>query len=155
MHPMLVATPEGLALGVTDSWMWAHKPKGEAEFKESIRWIEERVAEMAERVPDMRLVYIADREGDFRELFDKGHELGYPADILVRAVHERNTAEGDKLWERVEQSEALGDIEFVLPAGKNRNARKVCQTIYVQRATLPPRGKKTRPPERNRWCGGC
>ena len=48
--------------------MWTRKPKGEAEFKESIRWIEERVAEMAERVPDMRLVYIADQEGDLREL---------------------------------------------------------------------------------------
>ena len=143
VHPTLVVTPEGLALGVTDSWMWARKPKGEAEFKESIRWIEgyERVAEMAERVPDTRLVYIADREGDLRELFDKGHELGYPADILVRAVHDRNTADGDKLWARVANSQALGDIEFVLPADKGRSARKVCQTIYVRRVMLPARGK--------------
>jgi len=143
VHPTLVVTPGGLALGVTDSWMWARKPKGEAEFKESIRWIEgyERVAEMAGRVRETRLVYLADREGDFRELFDKGHELGYPADILVRAVHERNTADGDKLWESVANSQALGDIEFVLPADKDRTARKVCQTIYVQRAILPAHGK--------------
>lgn len=142
IHPTLVVTPEGLALGVTDAWMWARPPKGEAEFKESIRWPEgyERVAEMATRVPDTRLVYIADREGDLRELMDRAHQLDYPADYLVRAVHERNTAEGDKLWECVAASQALGEIEFVLPATPGRPARGVCQTIYVQRLTLPPRG---------------
>ena len=145
VHPTLVVTPEGLALGVTDAWMWARKPKGEAKFKESIRWIEgyERVAEMAASVPDTRLVYIADREGDIRALFDKGQELEYAADILVRAVHERNTEEGEKLWESVENSEPLGEIEFVLPAGKDRRARKVCQTLQVQRVTLPMHGKSS------------
>jgi hypothetical protein len=143
LHPTLMVTPEGMALGVTDAWMWARKPKGEADFKESIRWIEgyERIAEMAARVPDTRLVYVADREADIRELFDKGRALDYPADILVRAVHERNTAEGDKLWESIEKSEALGEIEFVLPAGKDRAARKVCQRVYLQRVTLPAQGK--------------
>lgn len=32
VHPTLVVTPEGLALGVTDAWMWARKPKGAADF---------------------------------------------------------------------------------------------------------------------------
>lgn len=139
MHPTLVVTPEGLGLGVTDAWMWARKPKGEAEFKESIRWTAgyERVAErcpelvegMAECVPETRLVYVADREGDLRELFDKGHALGYPADILVRAVHDRNTADGDKIWDSVANSPALGEIEFVLPADKDRSARKACPEL--------------------------
>ena len=117
VHPTVV-TPEGLGLGVIDAWRWARQAKGEAEFKESIRWIEgdDRVAEMAGQVADSRLVYLADREGDFRELFDRGHELGYGADILVRAMHKRKTADGGKLWEKVENSQALGDIELVLPA---------------------------------------
>jgi hypothetical protein len=40
VHPTLVVTPQGLALGVVDAWMWARKPKGEAAVKESVRWVE-------------------------------------------------------------------------------------------------------------------
>ena len=141
MHPTLVVTPEGAALGVTDAWMWARKPKDEPDIKESVRWIEgyERVAEMAERVSGSRLVYLADREGDLRELMNKAHELDYPADFLVRAKHNRCLEDGDKLWDKLENSEALGEIEFMLPAEKGRTARKVRQTLYLQRLTLPAR----------------
>jgi len=139
VHPTLVVTPEGLALGVTDAWMWARKPKGEAEFKESIRWIEgyERIAEMAALTPDTRLAYITDREGDFRELLDKAHELDYPADYLMRSVHNRNTVDGDKLWDSVSKTKALGEIEFILPASDKRVARKVIQSVYAKRVKLP------------------
>jgi hypothetical protein len=89
-----------------------------------------------------RLIYIADREDDWREWFDTGHELGYRADILVRARHQRNTAAGGKLWEKVENRQALGDIELVLPADQDRAApRKVCQTRYVQRVKRSAKGK--------------
>jgi len=40
LHPTLAVTPEGVALGVLDAWMWARKPKGEADIKESERWVE-------------------------------------------------------------------------------------------------------------------
>jgi hypothetical protein len=40
VHPTLVVTPQGLALGVVDAWMWARKPKGEAAVKERVRWVE-------------------------------------------------------------------------------------------------------------------
>ena len=82
VHPTLVVTPEGLALGVTDSWMRCTERsrsvgaqtqgRGGIQGKYPTlrqaqgKWIEgyERVAEMAAQVPDTRLVYIADREGD-------------------------------------------------------------------------------------------
>ena len=139
VHPTLVTTPEGAVLGVTDAWMWARKPKDEADIKESIRWTEgyERVAEMAERVSGSRLVYLTDREGDLRELMNKAHELGYPADFLVRAKHNRCLEDGGKLWDTVESGTPLGEIEFMLPADGNRSARKVRQTLYLQRLTLP------------------
>ena len=65
-------TPAGMALGVLDAWMWARGPKERPAVKESTRWVEGYgiVADLAETVPDSRLVYVADREGDLRALMD-------------------------------------------------------------------------------------
>ena len=106
VHPTLVVTPQGLALGVVDAWMWARKPKGEAAVKERVRWVEgyEIVADLAAQTPETRLVSIADREGDLRALMDTAARRGHPADWLVRAVHNRNTAAGETLWARVERT---------------------------------------------------
>jgi hypothetical protein len=141
VHPTLVVSPEGHAFGVTDAWMYARKAKGKADFKESLRWIEgyERVAEMAAQVPETRLVYVADRESDIRDLMDKAQALGYPADFLLRAQHERNTVAGESLWQRVGRGEAIGAVEFLLPAAEGRAGRLVRQKLYVQRVTLPKR----------------
>ena len=78
--------------------------------KESVRWVEgyEIVADLAEQTPETRLVYVADREGDLRALMDASARRGHPADWLVRATHNRNTAAGEKVWHRVEQTHALG-----------------------------------------------
>jgi hypothetical protein len=86
IHPRLSITPEGVMLGTLDVWMWKREPKGEAPFKESIRWVEgyERVAEIAATMPATRLVYMADREGDIRALMERAAALGHPADWLIR-----------------------------------------------------------------------
>lgn len=141
MHPTLVATPAGLALGVIDAWMWARGPKDQPHVKESTRWMEgyEIVADLAAQVPNTRLVYVADREGDLRELMDAAARRGHPADWLVRANHNRHTTAGDKLWDRLARSEPLGEVEFTLPAAPGRPARLVRQTLYRDRVTLPAR----------------
>ena len=139
VHPTLVVTPEGMALGVIDAWMWAREPKEVAQVKESTRWLEgyEIVADWAAQVPGTRLVYVADREGDIRALMDLAARRGHPADWLVRAQHNRNTALGDKLWDRLARTEPLGEVEFMLPAAPGRTARRVRQTLYSERVTLP------------------
>ena len=141
VHPTLVVTPQGVALGVVDAWMWARAPKGAATVKESVRWLEGYgiVADLAETLPATRLVYVADREGDMRALMDDAARRGMPADWLVRAQHERKTAVGDKLWARLGASEPLGEIEFTLPAVPGRPSHWVGQTLYLQRVTLPAR----------------
>ena len=128
-------------MGVVDAWLWARAPKGEAAIKESVRWVEgyEIVADLAEQTPETRLVYLADREGDLRALMDAAARRGHPADWLVRATHNRNTDAGEKLWARVEQTLALGAVEFTLPAAPGRPARHVCQTLYRETVTLPVR----------------
>ncbi len=139
VHPTLVVTPAGVALGVVDAWIWARPPKDVPQVKESTRWLEGYaiVAELAERVPASRLVYVTDREGDIRALMDLAAERGHPADWLVRAQHNRNTTTGEKLWDRLARDEPLGEVEFLLPAAPDRPARLVRQTLYRQAVTLP------------------
>jgi hypothetical protein len=139
VHPTLAVTPAGVALGVLDAWMWARKPKDQPDVKESTRWVEgyEIVADLAETVPDTRLVYVADREGDLRALIDAAARRGTPADWLIRSKHNRKTTTGEKLWARLAQSEALGEVEFTLPAAPDRPARLVRQTLYRTVVTLP------------------
>ena len=146
LHPTLAVTPEGVALGVLDAWMWARKPKGEADVKESERWVEGYavVADLAEKMPDSRLVYVADREGDLRALMDEAARRGEAADWLVRAKHNRNTTLGQKVWDRLGRGEALGEIEFWMPAAPGREARRVRQRLYQERVTLP--ANKGKPP---------
>jgi hypothetical protein len=137
--PTLVVTPDGLALGVLDAWMWAQGPQDPPQVKESTRWVEgyEMVADLAEQTPATRLVYVADREGDVRALMDAAVRRGMPADWLIRAKHNRKTTVGDKLWDRLVRREPLGEIEFTLPAAPDRPARLVRQLLYSQAITLP------------------
>jgi catechol 2,3-dioxygenase-like lactoylglutathione lyase family enzyme len=144
-HLTLMVTPQRLALGVLDAWMWAREPKGQSDLKESTRWKDGYtiVADTAERTPGTRFVYVADREADIRELMNEARERNYAADFLLRAKHNRNLAKRDenevveKLWEKVAKQEPQGQIEFMLEANGERKARKVCQTLYALRATLP------------------
>jgi len=141
-----VVTPEGVALGVIDAWMWARKPKDQPDVKESTRWVEGYtiVADLAERTPETRFVYVADREGDVRALMDVAAQRAHAADWLVRAQHNRKTANGDKLWSQVEKTDALGEVEFTLPAAPGRVARRVRQTLYRETVVLPA-PRKTAP----------
>jgi len=139
VHPTLMVTPEGQALGVIDAWTWARKAKGEDDIKESQRWIEGYgiVADRAESQPNTRFVYVADREADIQELMEEARRRDYAADYLIRAKHNRKLVGGEKLWDSVASQEPLGYIEFMLEATAQRKARKVCQTLTAQRVTLP------------------
>ena len=146
LHPTLAVSESGVALGVLDAWMWARKPKGEPAVTESRRWTEgyERIVELAERLPDTRLVYVADRESDLRELLDRAADLNHPADYLLRVQHDRVLAEGGKLRAEVERQAILGEVEFAVPAAPGRTARTVVQTVRAARLTLARHAGKTR-----------
>lgn len=148
VHPTLAVTPEGLPLGVWDAWMWARDPQTHGqdkrhwpiEAKESARWLEgyERIAELAPQLPETRLVYVADRECDIHAFMAQAQRLHHPADWLIRAAHNRCTDTDVKLWDRLGAASALGEIRFTLPAAPGRLARRVRQTLRVERVTLQP-----------------
>ena len=144
VHPTLMVTPEGQALGVIDAWTWTRKAKGEADIKESQRWIEgySIVADRAQSQPNTRFVYVADREGDIHELMEEARRRDYAADYLIRAKHNRKLVSGEKLWDSVASQESLGHIEFILEATPQRKARKVTQTLTTQRVALPKKKGK-------------
>jgi hypothetical protein len=138
VHPTLMVTPEGQALGVIDAWTWSRKAKGEADIKESQRWIEGYgiVADRAQSQPNTRFVYVADREADIQELMEEARRRDHAADYLIRAKHNRKLVGGQKLGDSVASQEPLGHIEFILEASPQRKARQVRQTLYAQRVTL-------------------
>ena len=88
-------------------------------------------------------MYVADRESDLRELLDRAAELGYPADVLLRAKHDRILAEGGKLRAEVARQGVLGEVEFAMPAARGRTARTVVQTVRAARVTLARHAGKT------------
>jgi hypothetical protein len=93
-----------------------------------------RVAEQAAQMPATRLVYIADREGDFIDLMAQAHAIGTPVDWLIRSAHNRKlVGEQDKLWEGFGEQHVLGEISFTLPA---RSARQVGLIFQLASRTL-------------------
>ena len=150
LHPTLAVTPERIPLGVLDAWMWSRDPETHGrdkahlrEDKESVRWLEgyERVSELAERLPETQVVYVADRECDIYAFIHQAQQSGLKAQWLIRAQHNRVIEGGEKLWDEVERSPILGQITFKLPGSKKRKAREVVQTLQAQRVTLTPKGK--------------
>ena len=151
VHPTLAVTPDGVPLGVLDAWLWTRdretfgedKRHWPIEAKESMRWLEgfERCAELATRLPDTRLVYVADRECDIHEFMVRAQRAP-GIDWLIRATHNRCLAEGDKLWDRLAQAPVLGEVTFALPARPNRPSRPVVLTVRAERVTLHPKGGK-------------
>lgn len=142
LHPTYAVSAAREPLGVLDAWMWAREPKGpdgtRPGGRESVRWSEgyARVAELAAELPSTRLVYVADREADIRELMVRARDLGTPADWLLRSKHNRALPDGLRLWAKVLASPPLGEIRFRLPPGRGRTARAVHQELYAQRITF-------------------
>ena len=147
LHPTYVITPEREPLGITNTWMWAREPKDAQGQRpgvlESSRWVEsyERIAEQAAELPQTRHVCISDREGDLMALMVRAHEMGHPADYLVRCKHNRCLPEGGKLWPTMMDSAPLGCVRFEIPAGRGRKARVVKQEVRAQRITLQQKGQ--------------
>ena len=51
--------------------------------------------------------------------------------------HNRNLAEGGKLWDKVKAVEVLGEIAFVLPGRAGKNACEVKQELRASHVQLP------------------
>lgn len=163
LHPTYAVSVDREPLGVIDVCLWAREKKGsEADLTaplESQRWVEgyERVAEQAASLPDTRLVYVADREGDLMALIRRAAALGTPADWLIRSKHNRklpreklegsapksakSAASEDpnaRLWSRTTRGKPLGTLIFSTHRRPGRPSRRVEQQVWAERVTLAP-----------------
>lgn len=143
LHATYAMTPDREPLGVLDAWMWAREPKDakmgiRPGVKESVRWIEayERIAELAVRLPQTRLVFVADREPDILVLMQRAHALSHPADWLERAQHNCALPGRQKLWTASTAGAPLGSVRFELPARPGQAARLVRQAVWVSTIVL-------------------
>ena len=119
------------------------QPQSGCRDQESCRWVDdyERLAEQAPSLPATRLVYVADREGDFIELLAKASALDTPVDWLIRSCHNRKVVGAqDKLWEGFDASLVLSEIRFTLPARKGQKSRAVLQQVSVKRCAVTAPG---------------
>lgn len=143
LHPTYVVSTAREPLGVANAWSWAREFKDSQGVRggisEGVRWIEsyERMGESARELPQTRHVCVGDRESDMVALMRRAHELGYPADYLVRSQHNRVVPGGARMWDRVMQERPLGVLGFTLPGGRGRRQRTVTQAIRAQRLEIP------------------
>jgi hypothetical protein len=99
MHSSLVVTPAGLPLGLSAVKFWTRKVfKGTNELKrrvnptripigekESVRWVDNLVANTALLGESGRCVHIGDREADIYELFCAANDVG--AHFVIRSAY--------------------------------------------------------------------
>jgi hypothetical protein len=131
LHSTLALTAEGLPLGVLDANCQApptrdaHEQRASAnipiEQKKTFDWIQglRQCEQAAARMPQTRLVSVMDREADFFELFDEQRQRN-KVDLLVRAKHDRLTAEERTLFEQVRSGPARSRLAIAVPRQSSR-----------------------------------
>jgi len=107
LHPLVAFSPEGICLGTLHWQSWARHPALGQRQTRQLRPIEHKESRCwghglrvldrwREALPRTELLYIADRESDIYELLAQARSPG--VDLLIRAVRNRKTTEGSKLW---------------------------------------------------------
>ena len=107
LHPLVAFSPEGVCLGTLHWQSWARDPAfglrqtrrhRPIEQKESQCWGHElRLLDTwRQALPHTELLYLADRESDIYELLAQPRAPG--VELLIRAVRDRKTTNGSKLW---------------------------------------------------------
>ena len=136
LHSTLAVTPDGLPLGVLNGQCVSREfyaeqsreqrrklPFGQ---KEGYRWLASVKAceEIAEELPDTRLVSVMDREGDIFELFDHWHK-NRKVDLLVRVARNRKSDVAESLFDEIKAEESAGTVRIDLPDRRNRKRQRV------------------------------
>jgi hypothetical protein len=130
LHSTLALTAEGLPLGVLDARCEAPPPRGgderpspniPIEEKKTFGWIQglRQCEQAAAQMPGTRVVSVMDREADFFELFDEQRRRN-KVDLLVRAKHDRLTAEQRALFDQVRSSPAKSRLAIAVPRQSSR-----------------------------------
>jgi hypothetical protein len=147
LHSVLSATLDGVPAGLVYQQVWARDPatvgqrhqrrqRATAE-QESQRWIDGVVGCEAVLPPELALVTIADREADIYDLFALPRRAGH--DLLIRAAHDRNLAEGsERLWAAAQAGVNLGEHTVTVGRRPDQPLRTATLTVRVATIALDP-----------------
>jgi hypothetical protein len=146
-HSVLLASADGVPLGVVDQHVWRRDPtqygkrqqrrhKATAD-KESQRWLD-ALQQAEQSVPPGRaLLTVADREADFYDLFTAKRRPGH--DLLIRAKGRRSVRHPARLLgPALRQSPARGQLSVALPRADGRAARTATLTLRFGRFSINP-----------------
>ena len=134
MHSSIAVAPNGLPLGVLNSECIAPESKPEEdsrrsdeipiEEKKTYVWIEHhrKLVEVSGSMPGTRVIEVCDREADFFEMFDEQRQ-NPRVELLIRAQHNRKTAEPFKLFEAVRQMPVESRVVVHIPRQSSRPKR--------------------------------
>ena len=133
LHSCLALGESGLPLGVLRLQGYAPEPaKGKdphrpIQEKESYRWLQgyEDAAQIAEMLPDTRVISVADREADMFELFDlRRGTPGRKADLLIRSKWDRCLEGTDqKLFEELASAPLASTVSIPVPRQREHSSK--------------------------------
>jgi len=134
VHSSLGLSPEGIPVGVLaqsvstrleieDSRTKEQRRRRPIEEKESYCWLK-AMKTAAENAPEnVKLIHIADREGDIYELYALAERTGEK--FIVRATtHNRLTTDGEKTLEVLRETTAAGVDKVIIPANHKTKAKE-------------------------------
>jgi hypothetical protein len=132
-HSSIAATVSGIPLGLLNQIIWsrdskelgksANRGKKPFEDKESYKWYRGIASVNQLLGKEIVKVHIGDREADIYELFfNEPHENG---ELLIRARHNRKTAEGSELWQHISEQQVAAKEEIVIPDRTGKRKKKV------------------------------
>jgi hypothetical protein len=135
LHSLLAHRPDGVPLGVLHARCWAREAQDAGDGrkrnaqsideKESGRWLEALhvAATAARRMPQTQMVVITDREGDLYELHEAVKMGPDNLHTLIRAQHDRNLENHQKLWSSMAAQPSVDTREVEVPRRHRQSAR--------------------------------
>lgn len=127
-HVTYAVSPDGLPLGILAVKAWTRPAEGYGpdgrpkENKESRRWTEQMLEASKVYPAKTKMIYVADRESDIYELFEKAREHGI--EVVVRSKHDRKV-KGDGLHVKntLSREEAKGRININVNGANNKKRK--------------------------------
>jgi hypothetical protein len=156
VHDTLAITPTGVPLGLLDVQVWKRDQKdfGKKELrkklpiesKESMKWLTsyKSVSQAQQSSTGTRFVSVGDREADIYELFQLAKRESNQPELLVRAMHDRQLIDEQKISQCLENLSVSGIQALQVPRRRGQSARVAQLEIkYCEIALKPPGGKKS------------
>lgn len=124
LHSTFITDSTGVPLGILRAHCYAPELKPQhsgrdgryipAEEKETYRWVEAQddAAAVGSELPNVRLINITDREGDFFEDFHAWDSGSGGIELLIRAMHNRPVDGSTKMFEAVKQTPVQGRMRI-------------------------------------------